>query len=176
MQMREQRRAPRAGRQQPSGAQNRKTAAVSSEEASSRNRERNRASYHRKIQEARQRYAWEIGQRVRILNGKLAGECGAVMQRSDKQHMVRLDSGKTAQFPPDQLEAWPSVGQRISWLAGEDGEVATVVQFLKGYEEPKADKEKGLPAHRWRAGYKLMRIAASCMLRLITLKVCVPHT
>ena len=38
-------------------------------------------------------------------------------------------------------------------------EVATVVQFLKGYEEPDAnDMTKGLPARRWRAAYKLMRI------------------
>ena len=65
MQMREQRRAPRADRQQPSGASNRKTAAVSSAEASSRNWERNRANYHQKIRDARAKYAWEVGQRVR---------------------------------------------------------------------------------------------------------------
>ena len=131
---------------------------MSSAEVSSANRERNRANYHKKIQDARAKYAWEIGQRVRVVLGMHAGQCGAVMARSDNQHQVRLDQGNTARISPDHLEAWPYLGQRISWLEGEDGEVATVVQFLKGYEEPNANEEKGLPAHRWRVGYKLMRI------------------
>ena len=161
MRLRQQRRTPR---QKPSGAQNRKTAGtgMSTAEANSSDRERKRVLYNKKAHEARNRCPWVVGQRVRISCGKHAGHCaGAVMKMHQDRvctQTICLDgSNATVKVAAADIVPWPQIGQQINWMQGMIGEVATVQQFIRGYEV-ESGAEGGSESTTWRAAYKLSRV------------------
>ena len=111
----------RSGRVQQSGAQHRRQQAMTEPEKDVARRERERDRYKQMVKAARERYP-DIGQRVCILSGKFAGQCGAVIAKEHSgawRHTVRLDAREDVVVPAKELEAWPAIGQKINWLPSE---------------------------------------------------------
>jgi len=110
-----------------SGAQRRRASAAAKQRDE---RERSRQSYKTYVKAAREKYPWKLLQRVRVTRGSHAGRCGSVRSMHNLCN-VALDGGCTVQIHPDNLEAWPRIGQLVEFFPGLH-EIATVVAFSHG--------------------------------------------